>query len=206
MLEYFFCVVKLHNNILQTDLKTVTLRYNNNYVIKLINTYFMKSIIQKIGIVICLILFHSIVNGQIKSAVVSINGLTCSQCSKSVEMQLKKIAFIESINMDLKTTTASITFKKNNTIDMFKVAKAVENAGFSVEKVMASIQPDGIKKISDYCINVGNVSFQSNKKVPSLNKKVINIQYLGKAFGTPNPKIDNNHSCQRKSQYFITFL
>jgi len=76
---------------------------------------------------------------QFTQAEVSVNGLTCSQCSRSVEMALKRLDFISKVEMELQQPTAHIVFKKNKAIDFSKLAAAVRDAGFSVRSVKARL-------------------------------------------------------------------
>lgn len=69
---------------------------------------------------------------QFQKAEIKIYGLTCSLCSRSVEMALKKVDFIESIDTDLETTLSTITFKDGATVYPEELAKAVDKSGFSV--------------------------------------------------------------------------
>lgn len=76
-------------------------------------------------------------NAQFTSAAIGINGLTCSQCSRSVEMSLKRLDAIANVDMDLQGTIAHLTFKKGKDVDFDKVAQAVRDAGFAVRNIVA---------------------------------------------------------------------
>lgn len=69
---------------------------------------------------------------QFTVAEIGVNGLTCSQCSRSVEMSLLKLDFIKDVQMNLENTVGKITFKKDAEVNLKKIAKAVIDAGFSV--------------------------------------------------------------------------
>lgn len=69
---------------------------------------------------------------QFTLAEIGVNGLTCSQCSRSVEMSLLKLDFIKDVQMNLENTVGKITFKKGAEVSLKKIAKAVTGAGFSV--------------------------------------------------------------------------
>lgn len=85
------------------------------------------------------------VQAQFTQAEVSVNGLTCSQCSRSVEMALKRLDFIAKVEMDLQQPAAHIVFKKGKAIDFSKLAAAVRDAGFSVRAVKAKMAiPDAV--------------------------------------------------------------
>lgn len=70
--------------------------------------------------------------GQFTVAEIGVNGLTCSQCSRSVEMSLLKLDFVKEVQMNLENTNGKITFKKGIEVNLKKIAKAVTDAGFSV--------------------------------------------------------------------------
>lgn len=165
----------------------------------------MKNWQKKAGMVWLLLICISIIaKAQIQSAVISINGLTCSQCSKSVEMQLKKINSIQQINMDLKATTAHIQFKKNTSVDFTALAKAVTNAGFAVDRITATVLKDGFINISTYCYKINNQYFQSNNHAKA-NSNSYKIQLLGKTFGQ-NTKSKLIPACKQNNLVFFTFL
>jgi cation transport ATPase len=71
----------------------------------------------------------------VKWADIGVNGLTCSLCSRSVEMSIRRLDFVDSVVMSLETTQGRIYFKKNAPIDFKQLAKAVVNAGFSVRSL-----------------------------------------------------------------------
>ena len=69
---------------------------------------------------------------QFKEVTVGVNGLTCSQCSRSVEMRIRKLAFVADVKMNLEHTEGRIFFKKGDKVNVDKIAAAVVDAGFSV--------------------------------------------------------------------------
>ena len=58
--------------------------------------------------------------GQIQHLTVGINGLTCSQCSRSVELQLRKLSFIKDVNMNLQQTEGTLSLVQSNTAIPFE--------------------------------------------------------------------------------------
>ncbi|HTO15591.1 MAG TPA: heavy metal-associated domain-containing protein [Edaphocola sp.] len=90
---------------------------------------------------------------QFSKAEVSIIGLTCSQCSRSVEMMMKKLPFIKSVNMDLANTEAIVSFSKDKTIDFRKLAQSVRDAGFDLKQIKASysLNTDETKPSFNFC-------------------------------------------------------
>jgi copper chaperone CopZ len=80
---------------------------------------------------------------------VGVNGLTCSMCTRSVEMSLRRLDFVDSVVMSLETTEGRIFFKPNTPVNLNQLAKAVTNAGFSVRFLKLQITFDDIPLNSD---------------------------------------------------------
>lgn len=81
------------------------------------------------------LLWQLCATAQIKSANLTASGLTCSMCSKSIFKALEKVPFIEKLDVNIETSTYSMTFKKDMPVVLDQVKKAVQDAGFSVAKL-----------------------------------------------------------------------
>ncbi len=142
---------------------------------------------------------------QFTSARIGVNGLTCSACTRSVEMSLRKLPFIESVEMNLENTDGILKFKNDQEVEISKIAKAVVDAGFSVRFLNA-----------DYTFSQANFpnakftekgqSFYFIRKVPS--KAENTLRFIWPAFQTKKeytkfktefPAIDFKNS----SMYYI---
>ena len=110
-----------------------------------------------------------------------IDGLTCSQCTRSVEMQLKKLDFIKSVEMQLAQTRAVIQVNEASIISPDAITKAVRNAGYSVRHLKVTL-PSAVLKS---CLLVngfdGALSLQSMNGNSS-DPKVNSIVFLGSSF------------------------
>lgn len=100
------------------------------------------------------------VNGQILSAEVKANGLVCSLCSRSIEMSLMKLDFIEKVEVDLQNTTTLLSFKAGKEVDIGKITRAVEKAGFSVGSMKIEYRIPPVSDNSNGCIAEGPIVFQ----------------------------------------------
>lgn len=110
-----------------------------------------------------------------------VNGLTCSACSKTVELAIRKLDFVEDVIMNLEQTEGKIVFKENADVDPDKVAKAVKDAGFSVRYLNAlyhfkSGVPNG------NCVVDGDKVFQFSDKSNVIDSGEVNLLLLGAAF------------------------
>lgn len=158
-----------------------------------------------ISITLVLSIFLNIANGQTKTATVSISGLTCSQCSRSVEMQLKKLSFIQSIQMDLKATNAKIIIKKGEKTDFIAIAKAVTNAGFSVAGLDATLNlaPKDVPKNGCFT-TVDGKFFVINMPIKNDNSEQLKISFVGKPFTKEKVAISKlSETCQTSAQYIV---
>lgn len=124
---------------------------------------------------------------QFTTADVAVNGLTCSQCSRSVEMSLKRLDFVASVEMDLQRPTAHIVFGKDKRIDFSKVAAAVRDAGFAVREIRTRYEfsepaADGCfiyNKQLYYPVN-GGTTAQGNSELLLLGKGMVSDAELKK--------------------------
>ena len=68
--------------------------------------------IPKIVVAIAL-LFATISNAQFNKAEIVATGLTCSMCSNAINKQLKSLADVANVEIDLNTNTFTVYMKKN---------------------------------------------------------------------------------------------
>lgn len=143
---------------------------------------------------------------KIVEAEIGINGLTCSQCSRSVEQSLRRLDFIENVTMDLEHTEGRLLFKENKAVDPGAIAKAVKNAGFSVRSLHMVFLFDN--KLPSVCFDAGASHYQLIKPVQDMQGKVM-LQLLGNAFQPKKeyrnwqPLLKNNCNTGAKV-YFLT--
>lgn len=82
---------------------------------------------------------QSILNAQISKAEIIATGLTCSMCSNAINKQLKSIADVQDVAIDLNSNTFVVYFKKNSTIEPKVLKDKVENAGFFVGSMIITL-------------------------------------------------------------------
>jgi len=141
---------------------------------------------------------------QTQKVSVSISGLTCSQCSRSVEMQLKKLAFIQSVEMDLKNTTAVLNIRSNARTDFRAIARAVTDAGFSVAGLEASMYASQLKIDNNGCMQSADGRFYIVNSPLTSGRDLITFEFLGKPFNSFKVKQQSPSTpCQKNATYFI---
>lgn len=94
---------------------------------------------------------------QFIKAELQASGLTCSMCSFATQKQLKTLSFIDSIGTDLNNTTFILYFKKDSPIDLDRIKKKVEDAGFFVASLKVTYHFDNLQIENDF-----HFDYQSN--------------------------------------------
>jgi copper chaperone CopZ len=150
-----------------------------NYLTLLSKTLLM---FKRFVYVMLLLMIANHCQAQVLSAKVGINGLTCSQCSRSVEMQLRKLSFVKNVNMDLESTEGTLQFKEGSNIDFSEIAKAVKDAGFSVRFLDAEIDMQKVK-ITEKGFTIGSdlFLFPGTKEIRS---EKATFRFRGKMFSS----------------------
>lgn len=84
---------------------------------------------------LAIILSVGIIIAETKEETITLNvrGMSCSQCTKRVEGELKKINGIKNAEADLKDAKVKITFE-NGKVTAEQIAEAINNMGYWVEK------------------------------------------------------------------------
>lgn len=99
----------------------------------------MKLLLQIITVVI----FTFIVNKEIKSQnkienqilKISVNGLVCDFCARSIEKLFRKKESVESINVDLEDMLITIYLKKGKNINNTIVTQLIKDSGYDVTEI-----------------------------------------------------------------------
>ena len=99
----------------------------------------MKLLLQTITVVIVTF----IVNKEIKSQnkienqilKISVNGLVCDFCARSIEKLFSKKESVESINVDLEKMLITIYLKKGKNINNTTVTMLIKDSGYDVTEI-----------------------------------------------------------------------
>lgn len=119
---------------------------------------------------------------QFVIAQIGVDGLTCSQCTRSVEMSLLKLDFIKDVKMDLESTVGKLLFKEGAEISFNKIAKAVTDAGFSVRFLKAIYTFNNVENATNIkLLNVKEPFYILNDAGTKLSG-AIQLLLLGKQF------------------------
>jgi copper chaperone CopZ len=170
----------------------------------------LKYIISTTVLVVTFLFCSYTSSAQFISAEIGVDGLTCSACTRSVEMSIRKLDFVQDVQMNLDNTMGTITFKTGAKIDIEKVAKAVINAGFSVRYLTAVFKTDNTITVSDnYCFAYGGDTYQFVKVSSTPLQNTTTFKFLGKEFLSSKDykkwKADLKSQCTgAKNLYYVT--
>ena len=178
-----------------------------NFTLKVMKKYIRRNII------FCLIIFLPwVAKCQFKSVNMGIDGLTCSMCSRSVEMSLIKLDFIDRVVMDLNSNQSEILLKEDEYVSIDKIAQAVIDAGFSIAYLNAWFDFDGQSINTDSCWNYAYDAYQFlGINDPKLEGKM-NLKFIGENFLSRGEMKKwktqlseaKNKACNQNETYFVT--
>lgn len=142
--------------------------------------------LKKLSLSIVFILVHFFsAQAQFNWVMIGVNGLTCSACTRTVEMSIRKLNFVENVEMNLENTEGKISFKNNAEVDISQIAKAVVNAGFSVRYLKAAHVFEATPVNDGLCLNLGkNTCLQFVKTKESKLTGEVVLTFLGNQFQT----------------------
>ncbi len=143
---------------------------------------------------------------QFRQASIGINGLTCSQCSRSVEMQLRKLSFVKDIRMDLEHTEGKIFFKENKPVNIKAIADAVKDAGFSLRYLKADISRQEVHISEDGCFKLYGDVYYVSQPSKTDESPILTLLFLGKDYLAKNElkqyKLPATVKCKGKTVYY----
>lgn len=163
------------------------------------------------NIILSMLLLFSLTGAaQFKSAMIGVNGLTCSACTRSVEMSIRKLKFVKEVEMNLENTEGKIIFTDNIPVDISKIAQAVRDAGFSVRYVKATTTISNFDLTQNNCLEKADYNLQFiNVTEKKLNGE-ITVKFLGNDFQTKNgynlvkAALVNKCGTSTRKTYFVT--
>jgi copper chaperone CopZ len=163
---------------------------------------------KKAFVILIVLVFNQTIWAKITSVQIGVDGLTCSMCTRSVEMAIKKLAFVEIVKMDLTQTQGTITFKAGQNVNFKQLAKAVKDAGFSVRYLKAIVDDLPTAKndaiiVGDNTIKLVNtVSDKTNTKTATLI--LLGIDYMNKkSLKTWQTKYSNFSPFTKENNYYF---
>ena len=127
---------------------------------------------------------------QFKNASLQAAGLTCAMCTKAINKALEQVAFVQSVKVDIKTSSFLVEFKDGVSVDFDVMKKAVEDAGFSVAKLKVTgvfdkvdVQNDAHVQIDGktfHFLNIGKQTLQGEKAITLVDKDFVTAKEFKK--------------------------
>lgn len=120
----------------------------------------MKKIFVIIAVLLC-----SATQAQVTKVSLQASGLTCSMCSNSINKSLKSLDYVDKVMANIQTSTFSISFKPGAVVNFDQLKKKVEDAGFYVANLTASVNFNNliIEKDNHYEVAGMNIHFLNAK-------------------------------------------
>lgn len=106
-----------------------------------------------------LIFFAATAQAQFSKASLQASGLTCSMCSKAVKTALEQVSFVDKVQVDIKNQQYNLTFNANEEVDIDALAKAVQDAGFSVASLKVTVALNNLTLQKDHHTKIGGHNF-----------------------------------------------
>ncbi len=108
---------------------------------------------------ICFILLAVGVQAQVKKVTLQASGLTCSMCSNSINKALKTLDYVDQVRANIQTSSFSISFKEGAKVNFDDLKKKVEDAGFSVANLTATVAFENTSIATDDHVTVDGMVF-----------------------------------------------
>ncbi|WP_158563216.1 heavy-metal-associated domain-containing protein [Chitinophaga silvatica] len=86
---------------------------------------------------------------QFKKASLQASGLTCAMCQKATFEALASLPFVDKIDTDLDNTSFVLSFKPDVPVSIDAIKNKVEDAGFSVAKLVMTANFEGLNVKND---------------------------------------------------------
>jgi copper chaperone CopZ len=136
---------------------------------------------KKIVTLLCLgILVNEQINAQIQKLEIVATGLTCSMCSNAIQKQIKTLADVKDVDIDLNKNMFVVQLKPNSQTAPSVFKDKVEKAGFFVGSMIAYVNFNNISVDNNTVYN--NFTFVDVK--PQVLNGVYKLKLLNKGFVT----------------------
>jgi len=137
--------------------------------------------------VVCLLAILFKARAQFVSAIIGVDGLTCSSCSFATEKSIRKLNFVDSVYMELDKNLATVYFKKNVPVSIKNLSQKVVDAGFSVRNMDVIFNFNNFTVNNDVCFEFENNMYQfvkidTEKKLNGIST----IRFIGEKYMSKN--------------------
>ena len=95
---------------------------------------------------------------QVTKVRLQASGLTCSMCSNAINKSLKSLEIVDKVMANIKTSSFEISFKPGAEVNFDQLKKKVEDAGFFVANLSATVNFNNLKVEKDEHYNVAGMN------------------------------------------------
>lgn len=127
---------------------------------------------------------------QYKKASLQASGLTCAMCSRATLESLQTLPFVDKIDTDLDNTTFILHFKPDAAVSIDAIKQKVEDAGFSVGKLVVTANFNEVKVQNDthvpfagstlHFMHVKNQVLNGDKDITVIDKDFVSTKQFKK--------------------------
>jgi copper chaperone CopZ len=114
----------------------------------------MKNLKKITAILFVLIIHSAVANAQFVSVEIKASGLTCSMCSNSIDKALRTILYVKDVKVDLQTTSFTVNFNTDATVQLEDMKNKIEGAGFFVAGMTATYHFNNQKITNDSHLSI----------------------------------------------------
>ncbi len=157
-----------------------------------------------------LLLLPFAVLSQFRKVEFGVDGLTCSACSRAVELSIRKLSFVDSVIMNLEHTNGEIFFKKEEDVSIRKIADAITDAGFSVRYITVFFNFSNLSVSDNFCWNYKNQEYLFIKTGSRILNGEFQLKVIGRKYLTKtemkkwSTTLKNAKGCNQKNAYYIS--
>lgn len=127
---------------------------------------------------------------QVTKVTLQASGLTCSMCSNAINKSLKSLDIVDKVMANIKTSSFDISFKPGAEVNFDQLKKKVEDAGFFVANLSATLNFDNLKVEKDehynvagmniHVLNANGQTLHGEKQVQVVDKGYVNAKAFKK--------------------------
>jgi copper chaperone CopZ len=134
----------------------------------------------------CFLLIALLCSIQIKAQVTQVklqaSGLTCSMCSNSINKALQTIDYVDRVTANIKESSFDIRFKPSAIVNFDQLKKKVEDAGFFVAQMEATIVTNRIAISNDAHVDINGTMYHFLNTGDKVIEGEMHVRLLDKGF------------------------
>lgn len=128
------------------------------------------------------LLFTTGLKGQVVSASLQASGLTCALCAKSIHQGLSSLYFVDSVDVDLESSSFELKFKKEKAVDPGAIKRKVEDAGFFIANLkLSALKGNSALKSGEHLMLSGSDYHITDSKTIQ-NNELVSIELIDEGF------------------------